>query len=211
MYKPIELYPVFIEGSVNLRMYMSQENTPAAKTEGKVVTLPLSKIKPYWRNPRDNEAGVPGVMQSITDYGYNQFIVVDTKNVIIVGHTRFKALTRLGWKKAKVIVADLPDEKAKQYRIVDNKSGEKSSWNDEFLIQELRETDLDVMQQFFEENLEDLIKVSTGATGWQEVTETSIETALLEEETAVAVLTGQRLAAARDVMCPKCGEEFSVL
>ena len=193
-------------------MYMSQENvTDQTKTEGKVITMPLSKIKPYWRNPRDNEKGVPGLMQSITDYGYNQFIVVDPSNVIIVGHTRFKALTRLGWKKAKVIVADLPDAKAKEYRLIDNKSGEKATWNDELLIQELRETDLAVMQQYFEENLDDLIKVSTGTNDWQDVTDTAVETALLQEENRIADLAGQRTEAMRDVVCPSCGEEFQVL
>lgn len=55
------------------------------KTEAKVVTLNISQVKPYWRNPRDNEASVPDVMQSISDYGYNQFIVVDPNFVIIAG------------------------------------------------------------------------------------------------------------------------------
>jgi hypothetical protein len=185
--------------------------TETQKTEGRVVTMPLAQIKPYWRNPRDNEASVPAVMKSIEDYGYNQFIVVDADHVIIAGHTRYKALMRLGWKKAKVIVADLPPEKAKEYRIIDNKSGERSKWNDGLLLQELRETDLVIMQQYFDEDLNDLIKASTGAVDWKDVTENDVVAALEDEENLIVEIDRSRKEATKDVICPYCGEEFQIL
>jgi hypothetical protein len=179
---------------------------------GKVAALKLSEIKPYWRNPRINEDSVELVAKSIEDYGYNQFIVVDPNNVIIAGHTRFKALNRLEWKdEVAVIVADLPAKKAKQYRIADNASAEKSTWDDAMLIQELRETELPDMQIYFDRNLKDLIEVSTGTTGWTDITEAGVDAALLKEENKIVELTGKRESSIQDVICPHCGEEFSVV
>lgn len=177
----------------------------------KVINLKLGDIKPYWRNPRINTDSVELVARSIEDYGYNQFIVVDKKHVIIAGHTRFKALSSLKVEEIPVIVADLPAKKAKQYRIVDNKSAENSKWNDELLIQELRETELADLQPFFAQNLDDLIELSTGTSGWKEITADAVDAALTREENKIVELTDRRTAAVRDLICPHCGEEFSVV
>jgi site-specific DNA-methyltransferase (adenine-specific) len=76
-----------------------------------VKTVALAEIKPYWRNPRDNREAVQKVKQSIKDYGYNQLIGVDKNNVIIVGHTRYRALQELGYKEVEVLMLDLDDNK----------------------------------------------------------------------------------------------------
>ena len=59
----------------------------------------IDEIKPYKNNPREisNEA-VEKVVKSIKVFGYNQPIVVDNDNVIVVGHTRWKALKKLGYQ-----------------------------------------------------------------------------------------------------------------
>ncbi|HNO80536.1 MAG TPA: ParB N-terminal domain-containing protein, partial [Phycisphaerae bacterium] len=38
---------------------------------------PLAEIKPYERNPRDNDAAVDAVAESIERFGFRQPIVVD--------------------------------------------------------------------------------------------------------------------------------------
>ena len=70
----------------------------------KLTTLKLTDIKPYWRNPRNNEGAVAAVKQSIKDYGFNYPIVVDAEHVIIAGHTRYKALQELGIKDVPCVV-----------------------------------------------------------------------------------------------------------
>lgn len=106
----------------------------------KVVQRKLSSIKPYWRNPRDNDESVPETIASIRDFGFKQPIVVDTDGVIIVGHTRYKAATELGLPTVPVVVADdLSPEKCKAYRLADNKVGEKSRWREDDLVAELLE------------------------------------------------------------------------
>lgn len=100
----------------------------------------LSHIQPYWRNPRRiPESSIEAVIDSIQKYGYQQPIVVDEKNVIIVGHTRYAALQRLGVERVPVIESHLPPKLAKEYRIMDNRAGEDSAWDFPTLLLELRE------------------------------------------------------------------------
>lgn len=54
----------------------------------KIEQCPLDSIKPYDRNPRNNDNAVQAVARSIQQFGFRQPIVVDTDNVIVCGHTR---------------------------------------------------------------------------------------------------------------------------
>jgi site-specific DNA-methyltransferase (adenine-specific) len=83
----------------------------------KITLMALSDITPYENNPRNNEEAVEKVANSIKEFGFNQPIVVDKDNVIIVGHTRYLAAQELGLAEAPVIVAgNLSDEQARAYR-----------------------------------------------------------------------------------------------
>ena len=121
----------------------------------KIQQIPLSNIKPYWRNARDNDKTVESLKQSIQKYGFNQPLVLDTKNVIITGHARYKALTQLKYKVVDCVIADLDEQKAKEYRIADNKVHELTVWNNDDLMIELREigNNLDMQSYFQNVNL----------------------------------------------------------
>ena len=107
--------------------------------------MKLKDIHPYENNPRKNDDAVESVANSIRDFGMNQPIVVDKDNVIIVGHTRYKALQKLGYKETEVIVADhLTEEQVRAYRIADNSTNELSTWDLDLLIPELEGIDLDM-------------------------------------------------------------------
>ena len=56
----------------------------------------INDLRPYEHNPRINDAAVDAVATSIKEFGFRQPIVVDEQNVIIVGHTRWKAAKKLG-------------------------------------------------------------------------------------------------------------------
>ena len=99
----------------------------------------ISDIKPYQKNPR-HKYDINKVAQSIKEFGFQQPIVVDRAGVIIVGHGRYEAAKSLNLKSIPVTIADLPPEKAKAYRIADNKTNEYSDWDMGLLIQEF--TDL---------------------------------------------------------------------
>ena len=104
----------------------------------KVINVPINSIKPYENNPRNNDQGVDAVAKSIKEFNWQQPIVVDKDNVIIVGHTRYKAAEKLGLKSVPIVVADnLSPEQVKAYRLADNKTGELTDWNDKLLQSEL--------------------------------------------------------------------------
>lgn len=108
------------------------------QTKLNVEWLPLDQIKPYERNPRKNDKAVAEVAKYIEKYGWRQPIVVDAKGIIIVGHTRWKAARKLRLETVPVHTAkDLSAEEVKAYRIADNRSHEKSDWDDEKLVAEL--------------------------------------------------------------------------
>lgn len=99
----------------------------------------ISDIKPYQKNPR-HKYDINKVAQSIKEFGFQQPIVVDRAGIIIVGHGRYEAAKSLNLKTIPVTIADLSPEKAKAYRIADNKTNEYSDWDMGLLIQEF--TDL---------------------------------------------------------------------
>lgn len=106
----------------------------------------ISDVKPYENNPRNNNEAVQYVANSISEFGWNQPIVVDRNGVIIVGHTRYKAAMLLGMEFVPVLVAhDLSEQQAAAYRIADNKTGEIATWDIDALKIELSKiTDIDL-------------------------------------------------------------------
>ena len=97
----------------------------------------LDLIKPYWRNPRINEAAVDDVILSMEETGNISPIVVDPQMVITAGHTRYRALRKLKVKNTDVIIAHHSEEDARMHRIMDNKAGEKSEWDRVLLSSEI--------------------------------------------------------------------------
>ena len=126
--------------------------------EGKmqVKDTPISDIKPYENNPRDNTNAVAEVAESIKQYGFQQPIVVDKNGVIIVGHTRYLAAKSLGMTTVPVIWAsNLSDQQVKGYRLADNKTSDYSVWDNKKLLKELQEIDKDIYTGFKESGIFD--------------------------------------------------------
>ena len=119
--------------------------------------LPVSALKPYEKNPRNNQEAVDKVAASIREFGFRQPIVVDKDYVIIAGHTRLLAAKKLKLTEVPVLVADdLTDEQAKAYRLADNKTAEFAEWDSDLLSEELADIfDIDMTDFGFEINLEE--------------------------------------------------------
>ena len=66
----------------------------------------LTDLKPYEKNPRKNDTAVESVANSIKEFGFKNPIIVDKDDVIVAGHTRFKAAQKLGLSKVPTIKAD---------------------------------------------------------------------------------------------------------
>lgn len=117
-----------------------------------LIEMNLADLKPYKTNPRKIDAkAVSAVAESIKQCTYVSPIVVDEENVILAGHTRYKALKELGTEKVQVIVArGLTEEQKRKYRILDNKVGEFSYWDYQKLIEELDGLDFEGYKFGFE-------------------------------------------------------------
>jgi site-specific DNA-methyltransferase (adenine-specific) len=113
-----------------------------------IKMVKVEDLKPYVNNPRLNDDAVEYVANSIKQFGFKVPMVIDKDNVIVAGHTRFKASLELGLKEVPCIIADdLNEEQIKAFRLADNKVSEKADWNIELLDEELENIDID-MEQF---------------------------------------------------------------
>ena len=118
-----------------------------------IQEIEIDKIIPYHNNPRKNQA-IDKVASSLSEYGFQQPIVVDKNMVVIVGHTRLQGAKKIGMEKVPVLIADLDEAKAKAYRIADNRLSEDSAWDYDLLkgeIDILKEIKFDINELGFEE------------------------------------------------------------
>lgn len=118
--------------------------------------LNTDEVIPYGNNPRKNDGeAVDRVASSIKEYGFKNPIITDKDNVIIAGHTRYKAAKKLNLDTVPVIKADdLTPAQIKAFRIADNKVAEYSSWDNELLsieLEGLQELDFDLDLTGFED------------------------------------------------------------
>ena len=149
----------------------------------------IEDIKPYENNPRYNDNAVDAVAKSIEEFGFQQPLVLDKDNVIIVGHTRYKASLKLGLKTVPCVIADnLSEEKVKAYRLADNKVGELAHWDYTALNIELGEIEMD-MSDF----------------GFVDVTDIDVDQFFEDVEPKQKEEEDEK-----EIQCPHCGEYFKV-
>ena len=103
-----------------------------------IKEIATSELKPYENNPRKNDSAVGAVAKSIEQFGFKVPLVIDKNNVIVCGHTRYKAAQKLGLEKVPCIIADdLTPAQIKAFRLADNKTAELSTWDFEKIDEEL--------------------------------------------------------------------------
>ena len=134
----------------------------ATDSKMQIEYIKLEQIKPYERNPRKNDEAVKYVKQSIKEFGFKVPIVLDKDNVIVAGHTRYKASKELGLKEVPCIHADdLNVEQIKAFRLADNKVSEFAEWDDSLLNLELDSLEMDMTDFGF---LDSVFEEASGIT-----------------------------------------------
>ncbi len=117
--------------------------------------LAPNQIRAYEKNPRKNTTTIEKLAKSLSEYGWQQPIVVDKDDIIIVGHARWQAAQKLGMDKVPVFRAiDLNEAQVRSYRLADNRLSEESKWDFKSLSEELtalRELDADLSLTGFRE------------------------------------------------------------
>lgn len=100
--------------------------------------LPISSLHEYPHNAKKHpDEQVEIIANSIREFGWQQPLVVDKNDVLVIGHGRLLAAKKLGLKTVPVIKAEaLTDEQIRALRLADNKTNE-SGWDFRILDEEL--------------------------------------------------------------------------
>lgn len=152
------------------------------------IKLKIEDLHPYERNPRKiPQEAIDDVKESYIQCGVIDPIEVDEDNVILSGHTRRLAALELNLKEIDVLrVSGLTEQQKRKYRILANKTGEKSGWDFELLEWELEDLDFEGYDFGFDgfdtPELDDLFEDSEPK----------------EEKKK------------RTIVCPHCGEEIEI-
>lgn len=127
-----------------------------------ILDLKLSDITPYENNPRNNDEAVEPVLESIKEFGFKVPIIIDKNNVIVAGHTRYKAAKKLKLDTVPCIRADdLTEEQIRAFRLADNKVSEIATWDMDLLNIELDGiSNIDMSLFMFEEDEEEPVAIA---------------------------------------------------
>ena len=114
-----------------------------------VTMINLSEVRPYEKNAKKHpDDQVERIANSIREFGWQQPLVVDKNNVLVIGHGRLMAAKKLGLETVPVVRADtLTEDQIAALRLADNKTNE-SEWDFELLDLELEGIDDIDMSQF---------------------------------------------------------------
>lgn len=97
----------------------------------KIEQFRIENIIPFEKNNRKHsDLQIDRIAKSITEFGFNQPIVIDDDNIVLVGHGRLQAAKKLGLETVPVLqVTGLKSDQKKAYRILDNKLQNDSEWD----------------------------------------------------------------------------------
>ena len=109
-----------------------------------IIQRKTEELIPYERNQKKHDdKQIRNVANSIKRFGWQQPIVVDKKDVVVIGHCRLLAAKMLGLDSVPVTVADnLTDDEVRELRIADNKTNE-SAWDEDLLADDMSELSFD--------------------------------------------------------------------
>lgn len=155
--------------------------------EKTLTRMKVADLIPYERNPRKiPQEAVDDVKESYMQCGVIDPIEVDENNVILSGHTRRLAAIDMGLDTIDVLVVKgLTEQQKRKYRILANKTGEKTGWDFELLDWELEDLDFDGYD-----------------FGFDAYTEPDFSDMFEDAE--------PKEQKKKTVTCPHCGEEFEL-
>lgn len=110
-----------------------------------LVKVSVDDLVPYENNPRKiPQSAVDDVCESIKQCGQLDPIEIDENNVILAGHTRRLAYIAMGISLVDCVrYIGLTEAQKKKYRLLSNKTAEKSGWDFDLLDCELNDMDFE--------------------------------------------------------------------
>lgn len=136
-------------------------NITIEQPEGKAAAIwvPIGRIAPWAKNPRDNAKAVKPLANAIRDLDWSEVIVARREDgQVISGHTRLKAAIELGLEEVPVRFLDVSEAKAHLLALAANKLGEIAEWDPAELAGVLNDYTLEeaLLAGFDEEELDKL-------------------------------------------------------
>lgn len=123
----------------------------------------IEDIKMWENNPRKNDEAVEKLIPLLKKYGVINPVIIDQHGILRAGHTRIKALKKMGRETVPALIVEFKDEAhAIGYSIADNKSVEWAQWDFKELkeiIGELESIDFDLEMIGFDKDEIDKILI----------------------------------------------------
>lgn len=153
-----------------------------------LIRIKVEDLVPYERNPRKiPQEAVDDVRESYKQCGVIDPIEIDEENVILSGHTRRLAAIEEGIKEVDALrVTGLTEPQKRKYRLLANKTGEKSGWDYELLDWEIEDLDFEGYDFGFD--------ISGGDMDFDDMFSDA----------------GNHEKKKKTVVCPHCGKEFEL-
>jgi len=106
----------------------------------KIENIAVSELTLRASNPRvHSKKQIRQIANSITQFGFNNPILIDQEDTIVAGQGRVEAARLLGLETVPTIrLEDLSENEIRAYVIADNKLAENAGWNRELLAVELQ-------------------------------------------------------------------------
>jgi ParB-like nuclease family protein len=122
-----------------------------------VERVPVDKITTHPENPRKGNVSL--IMESLAEYDLTQPLVVQrSTGYVLAGNHRLRAAIGLGWTEVDVVYADLDDVRAKKYMLMDNRTADLGTYDEELLAELLASMSDDLLYTgYTPDDMDDLL------------------------------------------------------
>ncbi len=104
--------------------------------------VPVGSVRPHPKNPRTGD--LDAICESIKANGFFGALVVQrSTGFILAGNHRFLAAKRLGFTELPAVFVEVDDRTAKRILLADNRTSDLAGYDDEALVEILRELQAD--------------------------------------------------------------------
>lgn len=101
-------------------------------TDDKIVSVPVGELKFWPGNPRVGD--LDAIRESIEAHGvYKPLLVHRGTGRVMVGNNTLKAAVELGMERVPVVYKDVDDDVARRIMLVDNRTSDRSDYDEELL------------------------------------------------------------------------------
>lgn len=168
-----------------------------------IENISVDKLIPYENNPKiHSDEQIARIANSIKEFGFQQPLVIDKDNVVVIGHGRLLAAKELGIEEVPCVRAnELNPQQIRALRLVDNRVND-SEWDFSNVQIELDDIlDIDMAQFGFDLTIHDEYT--------DEITDDFFaDKENIEKDTKKKQIDTEKVEEGKECECPFCGKKF---